>query len=418
MKTKTDTLVIGGGAIGICAAYYLWSNGISVRVIERAEIGSGCSLHNAGFVSPSHFIPLASPGVMAKGLKWLFQAESPFYIKPRFDLELFSWLWRFFAACSEKHMRRAMPVLRDLSLGSVGLFKELSTVEGIEFAFQNRGLFMLYNSEKGKKENLEMAQLAHELGVEARALTAGQINDLEPELHTCARGGVYYPQDSHLNPSLFLQSVGTYLARRGVDIHTGTEVVGFEHSGKKITGLKTSRGEFRADEVILAAGSWSPQIIRLLKLSLPIQPAKGYSVTVQRPARKLLIPSILTEAKVAITPIGDSLRFAGTLELAGLDLSVNMRRVNAILRAVPNYIPNIAPGTVERGEVWAGLRPCSPDGLPYIGRLKAFDNLIAATGHAMLGISLAPITGKLISDLVLSKTPSIDLSALRVDRFR
>ncbi len=267
MKTETDVLVIGGGAIGVCSAYYLSKQGRAVAIVEKGDIGSGSSYGNAGLIVPSHSTPLAEPGMISKGIKWMFNPESPFYIKPRFSCELISWLWKFWRACSKRQMNRSIPVIRDL------------------------------------------------------------------------------------------------------------------------------------------------------KIKLPIQPAKGYSVTFKRPPGCSRIPFVLAEAKVALTPLGDALRFAGTLELAGLDLSINMRRVQAILKAVPGYLPDIHPENLERIEIWRGLRPCTPDGLPFLGRPMAYDNLILAAGHAMIGISLSPITGKLVSQLAANERPLIDLAALNVERF-
>jgi D-amino-acid dehydrogenase len=256
-----------------------------------------------------------------------------------------------------------------------------------------------------------------ENGLEARILNADEIQELEPGIRTTAIGGVYYPQDAHLVPHQYVLELARHLENRGVSIQPLTEVLGFETSGRKVTAVKTTRGDFSAEEIVLAGGSWSPGIARDLKIKLPIQPAKGYSVTFQRPSNCPRFPFVLAEAKVAITPMGDTLRFAGTLELAGLDLSINMRRVQTILKAVPEYLPDIDPKSLELIEIWRGLRPCTPDGLPFLGRPRAYDNLIVAAGHAMIGISLSPITGKLVSQIVANEKPSIDLTPLCTERF-
>jgi D-amino-acid dehydrogenase len=418
MERRAEVLIIGGGAIGICSAYYLSENGINVVLMEKGEVGSGCSLDNAGLVTPSHIIPLAAPGVIAKGFKWMFNADSPFYIKPRLDFELFSWLWMFRRACNERQMRQAMPLLRDLSLASVELFTELSEIKEIDFGFEQRGLLMLHKSVGGERENLEMADLALQFGIDAKVLDVQQIAELEPNIQTRATGGVYYRQDAHLDPALFVKKMSTYLEQKEVVIHTHAEVVGLEGSKGKVTRVQTSRGDFVADEVVLAGGAWSTGIIRNLQIKLPVQPAKGYSFTFEQPRTKPRIPILLSEPKVAVTPLAQGLRFAGTLEFAGLDLSINMRRVRAILNTIPAYFSDIDPPDIRQAKIWSGLRPCTPDGLPFLGRCEEFQNLIVATGHAMLGISLAPITGKLVSELVLHKTPSIVLSDLNVERYR
>lgn len=417
MSKDGHVIVIGGGVIGICAAYYLWKEGIQVTVVEKAEVGSGCSFANAGYVCPSHFIPLASPGMLARGLRWMLNPESPFYVKPRLDADLVAWLWKFRSACDEKRATRAMPLLRDMNLQSVALFKELSSIRGLDFGFRPNGLLMLYNTAVGEHEETGMAQQAARLGVEARVMSNDEINQLDPGLQVTARGGVYYPGDGHMDPARFVQGLGLFLQQHGVKVFPFTEVLRLEKREGKITGVTTTQGDLTADAFVLAGGSWSPGIVRDLGISLPVQPAKGYSVTTDSPPRKMSIPSILTEARVAVTPLGESLRFAGTLELAGLDLSVNMRRVRAILNAVPRYLAGFNPKDYVNIEPWAGLRPCSPDGLPYIGRFRSCDNLIAATGHAMLGLSLAPVTGKLVAEIVAGKTPSVGLALLDPDRY-
>ena len=417
MRRETDVLIIGGGAIGVCSAYYIHKLGRKVALIDRGEVCSGCSYGNAGLVVPSHNVPLAAPGVISKGLRWMFNPESPFYIKPRFDLELFSWLWKFYRACDTGHVRRARPILRDLSLASVRLFEELAGLDGLDFGFERRGLLMLFKSEKGLEEGAEEARGAQEVGLEGRLLDAGEVRELEPGVRFEVAGGVFYPQDAHLTPDRFVRGLARHVEQKGVEVHASTEVLGLEASGRRIAAVQTTRGDFVADEVVLAGGSWSPGIAQDLKIDLPIQPAKGYSITFKRPPACPALPFVLAEAKVGVTPMGDALRFAGTLELAGHDTSINRPRVQAILRSVSDYLPDLDPKRLELIEVWRGLRPCTPDGLPFLGRSRAYKNLIVAAGHAMIGISLSPITGRLVSQLVAKERPSIDLSALNVERF-
>ncbi len=417
MSKDAQVIVIGGGVIGVCVAHYLQNEGIDVAIVEKNDIGKGCSYGNAGYACPSHFVPLASPGILAKGIRWMLDPKSPFYVKPRLDRDLASWLLKFRASCSPTIANRAKPLLRDLNVASVELFKGLTGLDSIEFGFETRGILMLYNSEKGEREESELAREAEMLGVEARVLTAQQINELDPGIRTCARGGVYYPGDCHMDPGRFVESLFRYLEGKGLKTFPSREVLGFERHNGRITAVRTSHGPLSAEEFILAGGAWSPRLCRDLGIRLPVQPAKGYSVTIDDPPRKMKIPSILMESKVAITPIGERLRFAGTLELAGLDLSINRRRVDAILNAVPRYLSGINPDSYRKIQPWAGLRPCSPDGLPFVGRFTAYPNLIAATGHAMLGLSLAPITGKLVAELLARKKTSIDIALLQPDRF-
>ena len=410
-------VVIGGGVVGLCSAYYLWKKGADVTVLEKGDIGSGCSSENAGLVTPSHFVPLASPGVISQGLKWMLDPVSPFYIKPRLDLDLLAWIWKFRAAANERQMRKAMPLLRDLSQASLRLYEEIAATERLEFGFEKRGLLMLFNSVKGREANTHEAELAHEIGVDARLLKKADLERIEPGVAFAATGGVYFPGDAHLSPVSFMKAMSSLLHSRGVLIQTQTDVLGLESNNTHIESIWTSHGLSEADAYVMSAGSWSSDLLHNIGIHLPLQPGKGYSVTIDNPALSLRIPSILTEARVAVTPMGSSLRLAGTMELVGLDLSVNTRRVEAIVNSVRRYYSGFDPSSVNGATPWKGLRPCSPDGLPYIGRFRAYNNLVAATGHAMIGMSLGPITGKLVAELVCSQPTSIDISSLNPDRF-
>jgi len=414
---KVDVLVIGGGVVGICTARYLRERGRQVAVVDKGEVCSGSSYGNAGLIVPSHSVPLAEPGVIAQGLRWLLRSESPFYIKPRFDRELISWLWKFRRACSRRHVQRSMPLIRDLHLESLRLFEELAACQELDFGFHGRGMMLVCKSEKGLEGVREEARLMQEIGLEAEFLDQAAVQELEPNVRFDVAGGVFYPQDAHLDPARFVRGLARHLEDQGVEIHMSTEVLGLATSGGRITAVETTKGDFAAAEVVLAGGAWSPGIVRDLPLRLPIQPAKGYSVTVERPAACPVVPFVLTEAKVAVTPMGEILRFAGTLEMAGLDLSINRRRVQAILRAVPRYLPDLDPDQLELVEIWRGLRPCTPDGLPFLGRCRAYRNLTVAAGHAMIGLSLGPVTGRLAAQVVMDEEPTIDLTALRVERF-
>jgi D-amino-acid dehydrogenase len=412
---RRDVLILGGGIVGVCSAHSLAARGKSVVLLERGEIASGCSAGNAGFVCPSHSIPLAQPGIIAKGLKWMFDPDSPFYIKPRFSPALFSWLWKFRAACTEERVRRVRTVLRDLHCRSVELFDEIARMPGLSFHWTRRGLLSLYRTEKAYEEGLKESAQLQEIGVPSRALTPDEIAARVPRAKPGLAGAVHFPGDAHVDPLLFVRGLASTLTSKGVDVRTGPEVTGFTTSGRKITGVRTPQGDFTADQVVLAAGSWSPSIARELKLNIPVQPAKGYSITMPLPPSAPSVPLLLIEAKVGVTPMGDRLRLAGTLELAGLDLTINERRVEAIRRGAATFLDDIEGAAT--GEVWRGLRPCTPDGLPILGRSAAFDNLILATGHAMIGLSLGPVTGELVAKIACSEPTDIDLSVLRPERF-
>jgi D-amino-acid dehydrogenase len=417
MYHSTETLVIGGGAVGICCAYYLNKLGKKVAVVEKSDICSGSSYGNAGLIVPSYSIPLAAPGMVIQGLKWMFNPESPLYIKPRLDRNLITWLWKFRQACNESHLRTAIPLLHDMHFASLGLFEELTEIEGLDFGLEKKGMIELANTRKGFENIVKDIGRMQTYGVENRILEKDELQKYTSGLRSTAVGAVYLAHDAHLIPDRFVNQLARHIQHQNVSLLTSVEVLGFERAGRKVTTVKTTRGDIAAEEIILAAGSWSAQIASDLQLNLCLQPAKGYSLTFRRPEVCPLIPVTLAEAKVVITPMADTVRFAGTLELAGFDQSINQRRVQAILKAVPVYLPDFDPKSFELIEIWRGLRPCSPDGLPYIGRPPRYDNLILATGHGMLGISLAPITGKLVSQLAAGENPSINIEALRVERF-
>jgi len=412
MSVKTDVLILGGGVIGVSAAHFLSSRGMRVAVLDRGEIGSGCSLGNAGLVVPSHSIPMAQPGMIAKGMRWMFHADSPFYIRFRWELALWSWLWKFRSACREDRVKRAIPLLRDLGLESVRLY---DTLRDIPCHYERKGLLLAYRTPEGFEEGREEAELLSDFGLPSETMEGTAARERVPALREIVHGAIHFPGDASFDPALFVRGLAAKAAAGGVRFFPRTEATGFQVSGRTISAVRTPAGDFAADEIVLAAGSWSPGVARDLGLGIPIQPAKGYSITMTAPPAPPTIPLLLMESKIAVTPMGPRLRLAGTLELAGLDLSVNEKRVDAIRRGARDWLSGL-DGLPEL-EVWRGLRPCTPDGLPMLGRPSAFDNLILATGHAMVGMSLGPVTGQLVAQIAARETPGLDVALLHPDRF-
>lgn len=407
-------IVVGGGVVGVCSAYYLARRGLKVMLVERGDIAAGSSYGNAGLIVPSHSVPLAAPGVLQQGLRWMLDADSPFYIRPRPSRALVRWLLRFRRACTEDHVRRSLPLIRDLSRASLGLYRELAALPGLEFGFREDGVLAVFRTAVGLEHGRQEAAVLSAAGIAARVLDAADARTLEPALRSDIAGAVQFPDDAHLTPDRFVRGLARTAAGLGARLLTGTEVLGFTRRGRRVAGVETTRGDLTAEQVVLAAGSWSGHLAADLGLDLPLEAAKGYSVTCERPPDGPRMPILLGESRVAVTPMGDTLRFAGTLELAGLDLTINRRRVEAIRRAVPLYL---AERRYAVREIWRGLRPCSPDGLPYIGRSAGHDNLIVATGHAMIGVSLGPVTGALVAQLAVGEAPMLDIGPLRPGRF-
>jgi len=416
MKGDLDVLVIGGGAIGICSAYYLAEQGLRVSIVEQSEIASGCSGPNAGLIVPSHSIPFASPGALNQVFKWMFKPSSPFYVKLRFDPALFYWLWQFRKASNLQQMLQGLCVLRDLNYASSELFDHLITGESLKCNYRRDGWLMAYKTDQGFQEAQEETHLLKAHDIELKTLSVDETLEMEPILCPEISGGILFPEDAHLDPEKFVQALAERLRNRGVTIYVQTKVLAFETSDGCITAIRTTRGNFQPKQVVLAAGAWSAGLVKNLGLRLPVQPAKGYSISIKRPEACPGIPLYLSEAKVAVTPLEDTLRFAGTLELAGMDFNINLRRVEAIMHAAQDYLGEIE--NLDIAKTWCGLRPCSPDGLPIIDRFPGYNNLIIATGHGMLGITLAPLTGKLISQLACELTPDMDLTPLSVTRFK
>ncbi|GAB4437267.1 MAG: FAD-dependent oxidoreductase [Anaerolineae bacterium] len=412
---QPDVLIVGGGVIGVCTAYYLAKQGIGVTLVERDEICAGSSYGNVGWIANGHAIPIAAPGVLTQGLKWLLDSGSPFYIKPRLNGALLRWLWQFQAACTDAHVRQSIPVLLALSQHSLELFEEIITAEALACDFERKGLLHLFTTADSFKKDVKEAKLLQQFGVESTELDADGVRDIEPNVLPAIRHGVYFPEYAHLNPHHFVLGLADAARSHGAALLPKTEVLTFETGGRKITTVHTTRGSFRPRQVVLAAGAWSPLVSRELGLSLPVQPAKGYSITVHAPPTGPLLPLSLIEHKVAVTPLGNLLRFSSTLELAGYDFSINQRRVAATRKAVQLYLPNLdAPEVLE---LWRGFRPASPDGLPIIGPAPGVENLMLATGHGMLGITHGPVTGKLITQLLAGERPLFDIGPLRPERF-
>lgn len=410
--------IIGGGIIGLSAAWYLRKEGFEVTVIEAQDLQEGTSHGNAGMIVPSHFIPLAAPGVIAKGIKWMFSRKSPFYIKPRLSLELVEWLWTFYRSCSHDHVERAMPVLRDYNLWSRQLYSELASHPDFSFCFEQKGILMLFKDAKTEAEEFELADQAAELGLEAQKLSAAATQALEPGLRLDIRGSVYFPGDAHLYPNLLIRQLTAALQSQGVEFLTGAEVTRFDALNGKISRLQLSTGQVvPVERVVLAAGSWSAGLMKKLGLKLLLQDGKGYSVTLSSPEKRPGIPALLSEAKVAVTPMGDDLRIGGTLEISNFSPQVDRLRFQGIMESLPRYYPELHPGVQDLSTVWHGYRPCSPDGLPYMGFSQKYDNLLVATGHAMMGLSLGPATGRMVADLMIGKQPEVKLDLFDPARF-
>lgn len=362
MKADSNVLVVGGGAVGICTAYYLTQQGIEVTVVEQGEIASGCSEANTGLIVPSYCVPLANPAALILGLKGILRPGSPFYIKPRLDRDLLRWLLQFEKASEWQKMHQGIQALHDLNYASLELFDRLIRSESLACGYRKDGWLKIYKKDKEFQKSIEEAKLLNSYGIKSRILSVHEALEMEPVLSPEIKGGIFFPEDGHLNPVKFVVGLAECLQNIGVNIHVQTKILNFETSNGYVTAVRTNRGDYQPKKVILTTGAWSAEIVKRLDNVLPIQPAKGYSISIKRPVNCPSLPLYLSESKVAVTPFEDVLRFAGTLQLVGMDFSVNKRRVHSVIHAVEDCIGQLR--NLDIIKISTGLRPCSPDKLP------------------------------------------------------
>ena len=413
-----EVIVIGGGVIGLSVGWYLSRAGFQVTILDRDSSGrESCSDQNAGMVVPSHFIPLAAPGVIGQGLKWMLNPKSPFYLRPRLDLEMWRWCWDFFRSSNKRNVLKYRQLLADMSLQSRRLILEMG--EELDVNIVQRGLVMYCQSRKGLEDETAVADMARLVGVEAEVCGRERIRELDPDVRMDVIGGVWFPQDCHLNPGMLLDALRKDISSRGGRF-MDAEAVRFIREGRRVTRVVTkAEDELHVDQIVLACGAWTPDLAREFGLRLPMQGGKGYSMTLQNPVEQPRVCSLLKEGRVAVTPMGEKLRVAGTMEICGRDLSVNPLRVQGIIESFCQFFPAFKPEHFDGIDTWSGLRPCTPDGMPYIGPLPNTDNAIVATGHSMLGLSLGPVTGKIIARQLGVKDdgPALEVGLLAPQRF-
>lgn len=418
MSMSKHVAIVGGGVVGLCTGHYLARAGHRVTILDRdPEQNESCSAKNAGMVVPSHFIPLAAPGVISQGLRWMLNPLSPFYLRPRLDPKFWLWCLQFFRHSNRRHVAASELLLRDLSLASRALFLELA--EEFDFSLETRGLAMLCRTQHGLDEEAKVAVRANEIGIEAEVCDPVRLRELDPSVTMDAMGGVWFPQDCHLNPATFLEGLRTSIRKNGGQI-LNHDITHLDGGSGKLRAVIADDGErFDADAFVLSGGIWTPEISRHLGLSIPMQGGKGYSMTLKEPRELPQLCSLLKEGRVAVTPMGKELRIAGTMEICGDDFSPSPKRIRSIVTNFCRFFPEFVPEDFDYLKVWSGLRPCTPDGLPYLGIAPRFGNTVVSTGHSMLGLSLGPISGQLTAGLIdgtVSET-GIDLRMLAPGRF-
>ncbi|WP_262732227.1 NAD(P)/FAD-dependent oxidoreductase [Gaetbulibacter sp. NE] len=408
-------IIIGGGIIGLCSAYYLQKEGHQVTVVDQSGMDSGASYVNAGYLSPSHIVPLSAPGVMKKGLKWMFNSSSPLYIKPRLESDFLKWVLAFNKSCNANHVKKAIPAIKSISLLSQDLYDDIKQAENFSFHYEKKGLLMLCQTEKMLEEEVKTAHLAKREGLDASEISLQDLKTLEPNVNINVKGATYYKCDSHTTPHEFMAEMKTYLQTVGVQFLLSEKVEDLTVDNGNISEIKTNKQSLKADEFVLAAGSWSHLLSKKLGIKLLLQAGKGYRINTTQ-TTGIQIPSILTEAKVAVTPMNGFTRFAGTMEIAGINHTINSTRIEAISQATTRFYPNVELTQEEKQDAACGLRPVTPDGLPYIGKSSKCENLTIATGHAMMGWSMGTATGKLVSEIISNHPTSLDVNVFTPDR--
>ncbi len=411
--------IIGGGIIGLSSAFYLQKSGWEVTVLDKGDFLDNCSYGNAGYICPSHFIPLATPGIVMKGLKWMWNSKSPFYVQPRFDWNLISWGLKFMRSATPQKVEAAAIPLRDIALLSQCEYESWTKIPGFDFAYEHKGLLEIFQTQAGADHAHHTYEKAHELGLmDTVLLNKEELQQLEPDTVINGMGALLFKCDSHCYPNQLMTNLITYLKQQGVKLIPNQEVIKFEKDGSRIKKVITSSSSFEADEVVIATGSWGKQTAGLLGLNIPLMPGRGYSVTLENSPYKVNYPAVLIEGRVAITPMdGNKIRFGGTMEITSHKTPPRMNRVQGILDAVKRFYPEFDVPLPPKEKIWYGYRPCSADGLPYIGRVKKFNNVTIATGHSMLGLSLGAGTGKLVDEIINGRKPSMDISLFKPLRF-
>lgn len=411
-------VVIGGGIIGLSSAFYLQQSGCKVTVIDKDFFENNCSYGNAGYVCPSHFIPLAAPGIIWQGFKWMFNPKSPFYVKPSLNKALIDWGLNFAKSATQENVIKSAIPLRDISLLSQHEFEQWAKIPGFEFGYEHKGMLEVFQTEAVAKHAHHTVEKAHELGLDVSLLDYDELKGLEPQTKINAIGALQFKCDAHVYPDKLMKVLKEHLLAQGVNFQYGETVLSFEKAGGAVTKVITDKQSYDTDDVVIATGAWSKKIAELVDAKISLMPGRGYSLTLEDSIYKVNHPMILAEGRVAITPMdGNKIRFGGTMEVVPTTAKPQYHRIEGVLRAVKDFLPEFDIEKPLQEDIWYGYRPCSADGLPYIGKIKKYNNVVMATGHSMMGLSLGPGTGKLVSQLINNEPTSIDVKAFEVERF-
>jgi D-amino-acid dehydrogenase len=409
-------VVVGGGVVGLSCAYELERAGAEVTVVERDRCGGATSLGNAGWVVPSISIPMPAPGVTARALKMLFKHDGSLRLRPRLDPDFLRWCWRFWRSSSRERHEAGLEALMKLNQQTIQLYRDLRA-SGVEFEMHESGLLIAALSEETLQEYGELLETARTAGYagEVQLLGKEALLGMEPALSDAVAGAVYAKDDLHVRPDTLVSGLASYLAARGVRILEHAEVRALEPVGKGTWQVFTSREELAAGRIVIAAGMWSSGLLAKLGVRIPLESGKGYSVTAGGRGTKPRHAIKLAEPNVACSPFEDAVRISGVFELGGRGSAVDRRLLQGVLRSASVFLRDWV--MEEPRFEWAGMRPTTPDDLPLIGAVPGFEHLYVATGHGMLGVTLAPATGAALAPLVLEDRIVPEIEPFSLDRF-
>ncbi len=411
-----QVLVIGGGVIGAMSAWYLTEKGYSVTVVDRDRFGAACSHGNCGYICPSHVLPLAQPGAIAKTLKAMTKPNSPFAIRPKASLDFISWFWKFYRQCEQEKMLRAGRFRHELLQSSMDLYRQLIEQEQIDCEWQEAGLLFVYDKEEEFESYSRMEELIKkEFGIGATSYDSRSLERFEPALKPGLGGAWHYEGDCHIRPDKFLSSIKARLEGRGTVFIDGCDIADFHTEAGGAKAVSSSLGSFEADHFVVATGAMTPLLNKHLGMRVPIQPGKGYSLTMPKPTLMPKVPIIFEDSHVAITPMETAYRIGSTMEFVGYDTSISRKRLKLLTDAAEKYLHEPYSDSIE--EEWFGWRPMTWDGRPIIDRSPRMSNVWIAAGHSMLGLSMATGTGKLIAEMIGEEDTHIDASGFSASRF-
>ncbi|MBN8788853.1 MAG: FAD-binding oxidoreductase [Terrimonas sp.] len=413
-----NIVIVGGGIMGLSSAFYLQKSGHNVTVIDKNDFLNNCSYGNAGYVCPSHFVPLATPGIVWQGFKWMFNSQSPFYVQPSVKSALIDWGLKFVKSANDSHVAASAIPLRDIALLSQKEYEKWQEIPGFDFAYEHKGLLEIFQTEPVGEHAYHTVEKAKAIGLDTVLLNAEELQQLEPQTKINALGAILFKCDAHLYPQKLMHGLLNLLKQSGVRLIPNEAVIKFEKKGNSINKVITAKNAYDADYVVIATGAWSREIAALADTKIPLMPGRGYSITLENSPYKINHPAVLMEGRVALTPMdGNKIRFGGTMEVVPTSTPPRYKRVEGIVNAVKRYYTAFDIPMPAEKDIWYGYRPCSADGLPYIGKIKKYNNVVVATGHAMIGLSTGAGTGKLVSEIVNGEKPSMDIKPFEVERF-